>query len=401
MVIRIDSEAQLADVIASADAPIEVAGRGTKRGFGRCVTATRAVSLADFAGIVAYEPTELVLDTKAGTSMADIAETLAQGNQELAFEPPDLGPLFGHPTDSGSIGGVIACNLAGPRRIKAGGARDHLLGFSAVSGRGEIFKAGGRVVKNVTGYDLCKLLAGSFGTLAVMTTLSLKVLPAPEKVRTLVLLGLEMPAAWRAMTKALSSGHEVSAAAFIPANLAAGFAEPRLGSGQSVTALRLEGPPRSVEDRMNALRAVLGGKCEELHSANSRAFWRQVRDVQPFVGDARAVWRISVPPQGGLIVAKALEAVAGADAFFDWGGGLVWAAVPDIGTAAAEAIRAAVAAAGGGHATLIRAAAATRAIVPPFQPLAPSLADLEARIKQAFDPKNILNPGRMWPAAAT
>jgi glycolate oxidase FAD binding subunit len=397
--IRIASEAQLADVIAAADGPFEIAGRATKRGFGRPVTTATSISLADFAGVIAYEHAELLLEVKAGTSMAEIAVVLAQGKQELAFEPPDLGPLFGHPPDAGSIGGVIACNLAGPRRIRAGGARDHLLGVTAVSGRGEIFKAGGRVVKNVTGYDLCKLLAGSFGTLAVMTTLNLKVLPVPEKVRTLLLLGLDMPAAWLAMTEALSSGHEVSAAAFVPANLTTGFGEPRFGSEQSVTALRFEGPPRSVEDRMTALRAVLGGQCEELHSTNSRAFWRQIRDVQPFVGDGRAVWRISTPPQGGLMVAKTVEAIPGADAFFDWGGGLIWVAVPDTGTAAAEILRAAVTAAGGGHATLVRAADATRVRVPPFQPLAPSLAALEARIKQVFDPKDILNPGRMWPAA--
>ena len=399
-VIQIESEAQLAAVIAAADAPLDIFGRGTKRGFGRPVKMASGISLAAFSGIIEYEPAELVLDVKAGTPMAEIAETLARGKQELAFEPPDLGPLFGQPADSGTIGGAVACNLSGPRRIRAGGARDHVLGVSAVSGRGEIFKAGGRVVKNVTGYDLCKLLTGSFGTLAVITTLSVKVLPAPEKVRTLLLLGLDLPAAWGAMTQALSSGHEVSAAAFLPASLAPGFAEPRLGSGQSVTALRLEGPPRSVEDRMTALRAALAGKSEELHSTNSRAFWRRVRDVQPFVGDPRAVWRISVPPQGGLIVAAALETVPGADMFFDWGGGLVWAAVPDTGTAAAEVIRTAVTAAGGGHATLIRAGAATRVLVPPFQPLAPSLAALEERIKQVFDPKNILNPGRMWPADA-
>jgi glycolate oxidase FAD binding subunit len=399
-VIRIQSEAQLADVIALAAAPLEISGRNTKRGFGRPVALSQSVSLADFAGIIAYEPAELVMDVKAGTPLAEIAKTLAESQQELAFEPPDFGPLFGHPADSGTIGGVIACNLAGSRRIKAGGARDHLLGVSAVSGRGELFKAGGRVVKNVTGYDLCKLLTGSFGTLAVMTTFSLKVLPAPEKVRTLLLLGLDMPVAWQTMTDALSSGHEVSAAAFVPANLTAAFAERRLQS-VSVTALRLEGPRRSVEDRMAALRTMFGGQCAELHSANSRAFWRRMSDVEPFVGDDRAVWRISVPPQGGLALAKALEAIAGADAFYDWGGGLIWAAVPDTGTAAAEVIRAAIATVGGGHATLVRASEATRMKVAPFQPLAPALAALETRIKQVFDPKNILNPGRMWPVAET
>lgn len=395
-IIAIENEAQLADLVASAASPLNIMGRGTKCRLGGPVMSPRAVRLGGFAGITAYEPAELVLDARAGTPVAEIAKLLTQSRQELAFEPPDLGPLLGGAADSGSIGGAIACNLAGPRRIKAGGARDHLLGFSAVSGRGEIFKAGGRVVKNVTGYDLCKLLAGSFGTLAVMTTLSLKVLPAPEKIRTLLLFGLERPAAWRAMTEALSSWHEVSAAAYVPAALVGSLAEPLLGYGASITALRLEGPPRSVQDRMTALRAALGGRSAELHTTNSRAFWREIGDVRPFVGDQRAVWRISVPPQGGLIVAAAVDGITGAEMFFDWGGGLTWVAVPDTGQAAADVIRASVTAAGGGHATLVRASVATREIVAPFQPLPPALAALQARIKQAFDPRNILNPGRMW-----
>ena len=395
--IAIESEAQLAEVIAAATGALNIVGRGTKRGFGRPMIGSRIVSLAGLAGITAYEPEELVLDAKAGTPVADITKALAESRQELAFEPPDLGPLWGAAPDSGSIGGAIACNLAGPRRIKAGGARDHLLGFSAVSGRGEIFKAGGRVVKNVTGYDLCKLMAGSFGTLAVMTMLSLKVLPAPEKVRTLLLFDLSRAAAWTAMTQALASGHEVSAAAYVPAALSATLDEPRVGAGFSVTALRVEGPARSVQDRLAGLRKILGGRTEDLHTKSSSAFWRRIGDVQPFVGDARAVWRISVPPQGGLAVAEAVEKLPGADMFFDWGGALAWVAVPDIDGASADIIRASVAAAGGGHATLVRAAPATRALVPPFQPPPAPLAALERRIKEVFDPKNILNPGRMWP----
>lgn len=394
--ITITSEAQLADVVSSAARPLNIEGRGTKRGFGRPIPPLPTVSLLGLSGVTAYEPAELLLDAKPGTSVAEISRLLAAQNQELAFEPPDLGPLLGTAPDAGSIGGAIACNLAGPRRLKAGGARDHLLGFAAVSGRGEIFKAGGRVVKNVTGYDLCKLMAGSFGTLAIMTALSLKVLPAPEKTRTLLLLGLDRVAAWDAMTKALSSGHEVSAAAYVPAALTPALREERLGNDLTVTALRLEGTALSVADRMAALRALLGGRTEELATSNSRAFWRRIGDVAPFVGDARAVWRISAPPNGGITIAQAVEAIPGAEIYFDWGGGLAWVAVPDTGDAAAAVIRAAVAAAGGGHATLVRAADATRAAVAPFQPLPAPLAALEARIKAVFDPRGIFNPGRMW-----
>lgn len=396
--IAVSSEAHIADVIASAAGPLNIEGRGTKRGFGRPVLPSTIVSLAGLSGVTAYEPAELVLDARPGTAVADIARLLAEKNQALAFEPPDWGPLFGAAPDAGTIGGAIACNLAGPRRLKAGAARDHLLGFSAVSGRGEVFKAGGRVVKNVTGYDLCKLMAGSFGTLAVMTALSLKVLPAPEKIRTLLLLGLDRGQAWEAMTKALSSGNEVSAAAYLPPGLTAAFREERLGSGLTVTALRLEGTTRSVADRMAALRTLLGGRTEELHTANSRALWRRIGDVQPFVGDGRAVWRISLPPGNGPDLARTIGEIPGAEAYFDWGGGLAWAAVPDTGLASADVIRTTLAA-GGGHATLVRASDETRAVVPPFQPMPPALASLESRIKQQFDPRGILNPGRMWAAA--
>ncbi len=395
--LTIASETHLAEVVAAATGPLAIEGRGTKRGFGRPAAPAQTVSLAGLSGITAYEPAELVLDVKPGTTVSEIAARLAAQNQELAFEPPDLGPLLGAAAGAGSIGGAIACNLAGPRRLKAGGARDHLLGFSAVSGRGEPFKAGGRVVKNVTGYDLCKLMAGSFGTLAIMTALSLKVLPAAEKTRTLLLLGLDRADAWEAMMRALSSGHEVSGAAYIPAALTGAFNEPYLDTGVSVTALRLEGPPRSVEDRMAALRRLIGGRSAELHTANSRIFWRHVGDVRPFIGDGRAVWRISVAPDHGANFAKVIDAIPGADALFDWGGGLVWAAVPEAGDASAGLIRGAVTAAGGGHATLVRASDATRLKVAPFQPLPAPLTALEARIKDMFDPRGILNPGRMWP----
>jgi glycolate oxidase FAD binding subunit len=294
----------------------------------------------------------------------------------------------------------LACNLSGPRRIKAGAARDHFLGFSAVSGRGEAFKAGGRVVKNVTGYDLCKLLAGSYGTLAALTDVTIKVLPAPEKTRTVLVFGLDDAAACAAMTRALGSMHEVSGAAHLPTAAAAtsqvGYVKDATAA---VTALRVEGPGPSVEHRCAALRRELAdlGPTEELHGRNSALLWRELADVAPLVARPElAVWRLSLPPQAGHAV---IREIAGAERglhYYDWGGGLVWLGVMPDEMAEAAAIRAALAPYGG-HATLIRAAEALRAAVPVFQPLDPVKAGLSERVKNGFDPQRVLNPGRMYP----
>ncbi|MFQ5774264.1 MAG: glycolate oxidase subunit GlcE [Kiloniellaceae bacterium] len=388
---------------AGEEAPLEVAGRGSKRGLGRPVQAGHGIDLSALAGITLYEPEELVLSARAGTPMAEVEAALANKNQMLAFEPADLGPLLGGAAGRGSLGGVLACNLSGPRRIKAGAARDHFLGVHGVSGRGEAFKSGGRVVKNVTGYDLCKLLAGSHGTLAVMTDVTVKVLPVPEKTRTVLLFGLDDAAALEAMTRALQSAHEVSGAAHLPAALAAGSGVSYVAeAGGAVTALRVEGPGPSVEYRCAALRRELAdlAATEELHGTNSAALWRDLRDVAPFLAHPdRFVWKVSVPPAAGADVAA--EIARGADVlhFYDWGGGLIWLALPaSDGTAqdaGAATVRAALAARGG-HATLVRAPAELRAAVPVFQPQDEANAALTRRIKDAFDPKRVLNPGRMY-----
>ncbi|MDR6292037.1 glycolate oxidase FAD binding subunit [Inquilinus ginsengisoli] len=381
------SEDQVLDAIRWAVAeerPLELVGRGSKRGFGRPVQAAHALDLSGLAGIEVYEPEELVLTARAGTSMAEIEAALTARGQALAFEPADLGPLYGGPAGAGTLGGVVGCNLSGPRRIKAGAARDHVLGIEAVSGRGQAFKSGGRVVKNVTGYDLPKLLTGAFGTLAAMTRITVKVLPAPETVRTLAVAGLDDRAGVAMLTRALTSPYEVSGAAHLPAGML----------GESARSLiRIEGFGPSVDSRVAALSALLGdaGPLSVLDPGESVDLWRGIRDAAPFVGDGRAVWRVSVAPNAGPQVAAA----AGGAYYFDWGGGLVWIATTPEGDAGAAAIRAAVAAAGGGHATLVRAPAGLRAAVPVFEPQPPALEALNRRVRDAFDPRGILSPGRM------
>ena len=362
--------------------PLAVQGAGSKRGWGRPV-AQDVLDMSRLSGITLYEPEELVLSAQAATPLEEIERRLAQRSQCLAFEPPDLGPLYGAAADKGTLGGAIACNLSGPRRISAGAARDHVLGFSAISGRAEAFKSGGRVVKNVTGFDLSKLLAGSFGTLAVMTSVTLKVLPAPERTTTVLLSGLTAEAAIQAMSKALNSPHEVSAAAFMP------DARP------SITALRVEGTKISVAARVDALKKLLGAS-DTFDAAASQRFWRQIRDVAPILSDAGSViWQLSVPPSTGAVVAEAILAQVEARHYFDWGGGRLWLAVAGDPAEGARVVRDVVAS-NGGHATLMRASEGARRRIAPFQPLPSGEAALVKRLKQNFDPAGILNPGRMY-----
>ena len=393
----------LRDVIAAALAagtPLEVLGRGTKRGLGRPLGLERVVQVDRLAGIGLYEPEELVMSAACGTPLADIEAALADNQQQLAFEPPDYRALLGGAPGRATIGGVFACNLAGPRRIKAGAARDHLLGVQAVTGRGDLIKSGGRVVKNVTGYDLSKLLAGSFGTLAIMTELTFKVLPAAAETCTLLLAGLERTRAGAALRQALGSAHDIAGAAYLPAAAASrSTLDPLAASDQGVAALRLEGPGPSVAYRAAALGELLsplGGRIGRLDGDASATLWREIRDAALLPADAPALWRVSLAPSAGPPLIDRLEGQLDLTWLADWGGGLLWLAVDGAEDGGAAAIRAAFAAAEG-HATLVRASPALRAAVPVFQPQPPALARLTARVKDSFDPKRILNPGRMYP----
>jgi len=374
----------------AASKTLEIVGHGSKRGLGRAAQWDLSLDLSDLSGVTLYEPEELILSAKAGTPMAEIEKLLAASNQELAFEPMDYGPVYGAAAGRGTIGGALAANLSGPRRIKAGAARDHFLGFTAVSGRGETFKSGGRVVKNVTGYDLCKLLAGSYGTLAAMTDVTVKVLPRAETEQTVLVLALDDAAAARAMSAAMGSSNDVSGAAHFPAPLAASI---QAEAGTAITALRLEGVAPSVAHRRRALETLLRsfGEITMLDEAPSRALWKAVRDVRPFTSGERALWRISVAPARGHEVAAAIG--EGAEYFYDWAGGLIWLALPATGDGGAARVRAALR---GGHATLVRAPAAIRAFVPVFEPQDAGLAALTRRVKESFDPKGVFGPGRMY-----
>lgn len=387
-----ESESQVAEFLDWAlqeEAPVELIGNGTKRRLGAAVQAAHTLSMRGLSGITLYESEELVLRALPGTTVAEIEATLADKNQMLAFEPPDWGPLFGAPAKSGTLGGAIGCNLAGPRRIRFGAARDHLLGFRAVNGRAEPFKSGGRVMKNVTGYDLSKLMAGSMGTLAALTEITLKVLPKAEKTRTVLLYGLGPRAANAAMVEAQQLPFEVSGAAYLPADIARSSAIDLVAAPKtSVTAVRLEGSPQSTADRCARLRDILRQSTkaadEELHGMRSASFWTEIADVAPLLADRRAtILRLSVPPASGGVALETVMKSSGVSGYLDWGGGAVWLAAAD-GAALASAARAAIAKCGG--------------ILQPIRhaPADIQMPDALARaIKSAFDPKGILNPGRM------
>ncbi|MBR1203214.1 MULTISPECIES: FAD-binding protein [unclassified Bradyrhizobium] len=386
----------------ASEQPLEVIGHGSKRAVGHPMATNAVLDVSVLNAVSSYEPNELIITVQAGAPLADVQSLIDAKNQQFAFEPMDMSVLLGS-AGAGTIGGMIGAGLAGPRRIKAGGARDHLLGAHAVSGFGDSFKTGGRVVKNVTGYDLCKLLTGSWGTLAVMTEVTLKVMPKPEAERTLVLRGLDDVTANKAMTAALGSPFDVSGAAHLPGSAlrsGTGALAGLAASGQPVTLVRLEGISASAAHRAASLSQTLSsyGTVDSLADDASAAIWSALRDVLPFAANgalgAWPVWRIVCPPASGGALGQALSRATGGDVIYDWGGGLIWAAVPPNGDAQAALVRGQVEAVAG-HATLIRAVEDVRRAVDVFQPQPAGLAALGERVRASFDPRSVLNRGRM------
>jgi glycolate dehydrogenase FAD-binding subunit len=397
-----DSTVELAHLVAEAAdtrTPIEVRGRGSKHEVGRPVQAGSVVSTERLSEITLYEPTELVLSALAGTPVAEVERVLAERGQQLAFEPIDLGPALGGKHGQGSIGGVFATNLSGSRRVQAGAARDHMLGMRGVNGRGEAIKAGGRVMKNVTGYDLGRALGGSWGTLAVMTEITIKVLPAPQETRTLICFGLTDASAVEALGVAFGTPYEVSGAVHLHEHLAGHFSDEEIaGARGAVTAIRIENFPIATRHRINRLKDRLAAynPAAELDTERSRRFWSEVKSLKMFQGSERPLWRISTAPSRAAKLVGIIARTLDIRAFYDWAGGLIWLETELTSDAGTVEIRRTLAEFGG-HATLIRAEPATRASVDVFQPLDAPLMALTAKLKAAFDPVGILNPGRMYP----
>ncbi len=383
-----EAENAIARQVAAAREPLLVRGAGTKSGMLRPVQAAGMISTAGLTGITLYAPKELIISARAGTPLREIETALAEHGQHLIAEPPDLSALLGTEVGIQTLGGVVATNLSGPRRVAWGAMRDHVMGVRAVTGRGEVIHSGGRVLKNVTGLDLCKLLTGSHGTLGIITEITLKVLPAPEATGTIVVPGLNAEQAVGVLSAALGSPYGVSGAAWLPAESAALL--PEYNNGRSLTLIRIEDFVASVSYRTEKLRGELGFPTAEILS--DPALWRAVRDVRVLpVMDGDGIWRVSVRPSSGPGVLRALEGMAG---YLDWGGGLVWLAGPAnemTHRAVEKAARAA-----GGIWTLMRAPDSLRSAVDVVPPEDAPLAAITRRVKGAMDPRGILNPGRIY-----
>lgn len=372
------TELELAELISASPGPFDITGQSSKRKLGRHVPCNHHIDLSTFSGITIYEPEELVLEAGAATPLSEILAALDDKNQMLAFEPPDFSLILGS-NSNGSLGGLLNVGFSGPRRLKAGAVRDHVLGVQGVTGRGEIFKAGARVVKNVTGYDMPKLMAGSFGTLAALTSVTFKVLPRPETEATLLVQGLNDDDAMLVMSLAMQSSCEVSGASHVP------------GVG---TLLRLEGIASSVQARRDNLVRLLNRPCEVLDRAASLQMWQRIRDCHVLrLSSDDVLWRISVPPLQGAATIERVRKYTPCTHYYDWAGGLIWLALPYANDGHANLVRNAVKE---GHAFLFKAPDPVRADVPVFHPQSPGVRSLSARIKHAFDPDAKLNPGRMY-----
>lgn len=345
---------------------LEIIGGGTRVDFGAPERMADHLSLRALSGILEYDPAELVLTARAGTPLAELNEVVAARGQAFAFEP------WGDATST--IGGVIAAGVAGPRRVSAGSVRDHLLGFEAVSGRGEAFRAGAKVVKNVTGYDLPKLLCGSWGRLAVLTEVTLKVLPCPPERLTLLWHGLEDETAFALMREALRQPADVAAAAHRPGEY---------------TLIRLDGFGPSIAARKAHLIAALAqhGPPEALHEADAATLWASLQAGGALPPDL-PLWRLSLPPRQAFAAIAPLCALGGRY-LADWAGGLVWLSLAghdaEIRKQAAEA---------GGHAALFRASANLRARIPALHPQSPGIEALSRRVRRAFDPLGVFETNR-------
>jgi glycolate oxidase FAD binding subunit len=390
-------EAEACAMVAEARAggrTLAVAGSGSKAAVGQPLIADAVIATTGLSGIVEYNPEELVIVAQAGTPLSQIEAALAANNQGLMFEPADWSRLLGSNAGQ-TIGGIAATNMSGPRRIIAGAARDSLLGVRFVNGRGEAIKNGGRVMKNVTGLDLVKLMAGSWGTLGLITEIAFKVLPKAETETTLVIDGADDAEAARLMAAAMGTSAEVSGAAQLPAALS-GAVLGASHDNRPATLLRLEGFAESVAERIKRLKPQLGTgrQIAELDAAASHRAWTAIRDVHAFAdGGDDPAWRISVAPMAGhAVAARVLDTLPG-QAYYDWQGGLVWLRLEGEDAQAAQ-VRAAVAASGGGHAMLVRAAERIRAETPVFEPEPGPVAALSERIRASIDPDGVFNSGR-------
>ena len=393
------SREEIAEIIRNCykkNIPLEINGSKSKNKIGRNFQAEKTLDLTSYSGIIDYKPEELYIKVKAGTPINSIIEELDKHDQQLAFEPVDFGFLFNGKSNNGTIGGVISCNFAGPRRFKVGSARDHLLGFQGINGKGEIIKSGGTVVKNVTGYDLCKLISGSFGTLSVLTELSVKVLPKPQSSKTLIINNPHIKKAIEYLGTALSSSSDPSGGVFYPEQFDQSFTFNDLTHKGALTAIRIEGPSNSVDHRIKNLSAELGlleNEYSILESVQTKIFWNKTKNLEIFSNSKKNLLRIVVPISETLSVLQKMKPYE-INYFLDWGGSLIWVELEKISLKILREIKDIIQR-HSGYFTIIKVEDDLKASADIFT-IDPIKYKISEKIKKSFDPKRIFNPGKMY-----
>jgi len=383
---------------------VEIIGSGSKRRIGKKLKCKKILDLSKLSGVIEYLPEELYIKVKACTPIAEIEALLKKHNQELAFEPLDLGYMFYGKSNKGTASGHVSCNFSGPRRFKVGSIRDHVIGFRAVNGTGDIIKSGGNVVKNVTGYDLCKLICGSFGTLVALTELTFKVLPAKENNNTLAIHELSIKDAITILNKVASSSSDTSGAVFLPL-------EPKNGNYEQnieklfklndlqykgpFTAIRLEGSKTSIQERLANLKKELDLDSKEISNLDtyqSTLFWEKIKNLEFFNNSKNAVLRAVIPPSGCVKLINFLDNKY--KYFVDWGGSLVWFEVNNLSNNSLQSIRQFILELNG-YLTVIKHPDNQKSLEEVFT-IAPGRLNISNDIKKSFDPKRIFNPGKMY-----
>ncbi len=398
-ILKPTKEKEISEIIKECykkNIPLEILGLGTKKSIGRNFQFEKTLDLSNYSGIIDYKPEELYIKVKSGTPIKDIRNEIEKNNQHLAFEPIDFGYLFSGKNDEGTIGGVMSCNFAGSRRFKAGSIRDHILGFKGINGRGEVIKSGGTVVKNVTGYDLSKILSGSFGTLAVLSEITIKVLPKPESNKTLFINNPHLKKGLDYLNISLSSSSDPSGAVFYPENFRSFFTFNDLTFSGPITAIRIEGSTSSIDHRIKKLTNELKVTSDEivvLSKDQSDIFWEDTRNLKVFSKLKENLIRIVIPPSEAF---ETLNKLKDFDAkyFVDWGGSLIWLQLDSINTKMLKDIKTIVKTASG-YLTIIKIEENLKASIDVFT-VDPVKHDISEKIKRSFDPKRILNPGKMY-----
>ena len=393
------SREEIAEIIKNCykkSIPLEINGTKSKNKIGRNFQSEKTLDLSGYSGIIEYKPEELYIKVKAGTRLKEILVAIDKNNQQLAFEPIDFGFLFEGKSNGGTIGGVVACNFAGPRRFKVGSARDHVLGFQGINGKGEIIKSGGTVVKNVTGYDLCKLVSGSYGTLTVLTELSIKVLPKPESSKTLIINNPHLKKAMEYLGTALSSSSDPSGGVFYPERFENNFVFNDLTHKGALTAIRIEGPTNSVDQRISRLvkeLSLLENEYSVLDNFQTDLFWSKTRNLEVFSNLKNNLLRVIVPVSETLNVIQKLKKYE-INYFLDWGGNLIWLELETISLKILREIKE-ITQEHSGYFTIIKLEDDLKASADIFT-IDPIKYKISEKIKKSFDPKRIFNPGKMY-----